>query len=119
MQRSNNKEINKLLPSPSSPTPLINDDPNFDPKFAAVTDRAPAYLKEHLVTKITSENLQIIISYILAFQIESGPSQQYRIVSMPKRGGGMWSHCRLSFRFVRESVFLYAPAFSMSLRCPQ
>src|SRR3712207_986178 len=35
-------------------------------------------------------------------------------VSMPKRGGGMWNHCRLSFRFVRESVFLYAPAFSIS-----
>lgn len=35
-------------------------------------------------------------------------------VSMPKRGGGVWNHCRLSFRFVRESVFLYAPAFSLS-----
>jgi uncharacterized SAM-dependent methyltransferase len=56
-----------------------NDDPNFDRKFDQITQGAPIYLKEHLKTRITAENLKIIIEYIQAFQMEAGPSQRYRI----------------------------------------
>jgi hypothetical protein len=45
-----------------------NDDPNFDRKFDQITQGAPIYLKEHLKTRITAENLKIIIEYIQAFQ---------------------------------------------------
>jgi integrase len=61
-----------------------NDDPNFDRKFDQITQGAPIYLKEHLKTRITAENLKIIIEYIQAFQMEAGPSQRYRIDTIYK-----------------------------------
>ncbi len=61
-----------------------NDDPNFDRKFNQITEGAPVYLKEHLRTRITPENLKIIIDYIQAFQTEAGPSQRYRVDAIYK-----------------------------------
>jgi integrase len=60
------------------------EDPNFDRKFDLVTDGAKPYLKEHLKTRITPENLQIIVNYVMAFQTEAGPSQQYRVDTIYK-----------------------------------
>jgi len=54
-------------------------DPNFDRKLDIITAGAPAYLKEHLLTRISQKNCQIIINYILAMQTEVGPTETYRI----------------------------------------
>jgi hypothetical protein len=56
-----------------------NNDPNFDRKLDLITEGAHAFVKEHLLTKITRENCSIIISYILALQTEVNPSERYRI----------------------------------------
>lgn len=78
----------ELLQRPSSKI-LDNDeeeesDPNFERKLDAVTAGGPQYLKEHLLTKITSKNCKIIVDYVLAMQIEIGPSQTYRIDTINK-----------------------------------
>jgi integrase/recombinase XerD len=59
-------------------------DPNFDLKLDAVTAGGPQYLKEHLLTKITRKNCKVIVDYVLAMQIEIGPSQTYRIDTINK-----------------------------------
>jgi hypothetical protein len=60
------------------------DDPNFERKFDLVTDGAHPFVKDHLMTRITHENCKIIVDYIMAFQTEAGPSQQYRIDTIYK-----------------------------------
>lgn len=63
-----------------SQTPLITDnDPNFDRKLDAITAGALPHVKEHLLTKISRENCQTIVNYILAMQTEVAPSDTYRI----------------------------------------
>jgi integrase len=57
----------------------VSDDPNFDRKLDVITASALPHLKEHLLTKISRENCQTIINYILALQTEVGPSDSYRI----------------------------------------
>jgi integrase len=59
-------------------------DPNLDRKLDAVTAGCPQYLKEHLLTKITKKNCKVIVDYVLAMQIEIGPSQTYRIDTINK-----------------------------------
>ena len=76
-QRS--KEIGKTASSNDD-----NNDPNFDRKFDLVTDGAHSFVKNHLLTRITRENCQIIVDYIMAFQTEVGPSQQYRVDTIYK-----------------------------------
>jgi hypothetical protein len=53
-------------------------DPNFERKLDLITEGAQPHLREHLLTKITKENCQTIIDYILAFMHESNPAQEYR-----------------------------------------
>lgn len=67
MQRSDNE-----IP------PQQLSDPNFDRKLDLITAGSHAYLKEHLLTRITRENCLVIINYILAFQTEVNPSPGYR-----------------------------------------
>lgn len=54
-------------------------DPNFDRKLDDITAGAPPHVKERLLTKISRENCQTIINYILAVQTEVEPAQSYRI----------------------------------------
>lgn len=58
-------------------TPLT--DPNFDRKLDDITAGAPPHLREHLLTRISRENCQTIINYILAMQTEVVPTDSYRI----------------------------------------
>ncbi len=79
----------ELLQRPSSKIPDNGEggegsDPNFDRKLDAVTAGGPQYLKEHFLTKITKKNCKIIVDYVLAMQIEIGPSQTYRIDTINK-----------------------------------
>ena len=52
------------------------DDPNFDRKLDLITAGARPYVKKLLLTKITRENCQTIITYILAFMTEVNPAQK-------------------------------------------
>lgn len=60
------------------------EDPNFDRKLDLITAGAHPFIKDHLLTRITSKNCAIIIAYIMAFQTEVSPSQQYRIDTIYK-----------------------------------
>ncbi len=60
------------------------EDPNFDRKLDLITAGARPFVKEHLLTKITRQNCQIIINYILAMQTEVNPAQTYRIDTINK-----------------------------------
>jgi hypothetical protein len=51
-----------------------DNDPNYDRKLDAVTAGGVAYVKEHLLTKISRENCKVIVDYVLAMQTEIGPS---------------------------------------------
>jgi integrase/recombinase XerD len=55
------------------------EDPNFDRKLDLITAGASPFVKEHLLTKISRENCQVIVNYILAFSAEVSPSEGYRI----------------------------------------
>ncbi|MDQ3976541.1 MAG: hypothetical protein M3264_08440, partial [Thermoproteota archaeon] len=61
-----------------------NDDPNFDRKLDLVTAGAHPYIKEHLLTRITKQNCQTIIDYVLGFMTEVNPSQEHRVVTIYK-----------------------------------
>jgi integrase len=67
-------------------TDLVNaiNDPNFDRKFDLITADSQNYIKEHLLTKITRQNCQTIINYILALMNEVNPSKEHRIVTIYK-----------------------------------
>jgi hypothetical protein len=53
--------------------------PNFDRKLDTITAGAPPHLKQHLLTRISRENCQIICKYILIMQTEVAPTDSYRI----------------------------------------
>src|SRR5215213_3923685 len=55
------------------------EDPNFDRKLDTITAGAPPHLKQHLLTRISRENCQIICKYILTMQTEVAPTDSYRI----------------------------------------
>jgi integrase/recombinase XerD len=82
------------------------EDPNFDRKLDIITAGARPFVKEHLLTKITRENCQILIDYILAMQTEVNPSQTYRIDAINKlKHFAEELHNRKSFRDVtREDI---------------
>jgi integrase len=61
-----------------------SDDPNFDRKLDLITAGAKPFIKEHILTRITHENCQVIIDYILAFQTEVNPVDRYRIDTIYK-----------------------------------
>ena len=79
MQRSN--EIDKAAAADAG---AIINDPNFDRKLDLIAAGAKPFLKEHLLTKITRENCQIIINYVLAFQAEVNPAEKYRLETIHK-----------------------------------
>lgn len=56
-----------------------DDDPNFERKLDQITADAQPFIKEHLLTRITHVNCQIIISYILDFMTETNPKPSTRI----------------------------------------
>jgi hypothetical protein len=60
-------------PNPSKILEPI-DDPNFDRKLDSNTAGAKPFVKEHLLTKISRENCQIIVKYIMAMQTEVSPT---------------------------------------------
>jgi hypothetical protein len=53
------------------------EDPNFDRKLDLITAGASPFVKEHLLTKISRENCQVIINYVMAFMAEVNPSERY------------------------------------------
>ncbi len=57
----------------SSPFEEDVNNPNFDRKLDAITTAAPPHLREHLLTKISRENCQTIINYILDMETEVAP----------------------------------------------
>jgi integrase/recombinase XerD len=58
---------------------LPPSDPNFDRKFEAATAGTLPFVREHLLNRITHKQCQVIISYILAFQVESSLSETNRM----------------------------------------
>jgi hypothetical protein len=74
------------------------EDPNFDRKLDLVVAGAQPFVKKHLLTKITRENANIIIAYILAFQTEVSPRQRYRIETILKLKQLAEFHSPKSFR---------------------
>ena len=81
--RGEKRFLNKLQPY-NNGEKEEDDDPNFDRKLDLITAGAQPFVKEHLLTRITKENCQIIINYILAMQTEVSPSQTYRIGTINK-----------------------------------
>lgn len=59
-------------------------DVNFDRKLDIITGGAKPFVKEHLLTKISRENCQTLVDYMLAMQTEVSPSQSYRIDTILK-----------------------------------
>ena len=108
MQRTNNEIDSSRI--------NLNDDPNFDRKFDLITDGAKPYLKKHLRTRITPENLQIIVDYIIAFQTEASPSQQYRVDTIYKlKQLAEYYHPHKSFReMTREHIVAFLDHFRKS-----
>jgi integrase/recombinase XerD len=81
------------------------DDPNFDRKLDLITAGAKPFVKTHLLTKITPENCKTIVNYILAFQTEVSPSQNYRIDTVAKLKTLAQFHHPKSFRdMTRQDV---------------
>jgi hypothetical protein len=62
----------------------VSADPNFDRKLDLVTAGGRPHIKEHLLTRITRENCQVIINYVLGFMTEVNPSQSYRLQTIFK-----------------------------------
>jgi hypothetical protein len=52
-------------PNPSKICATV-DDPNFDRKLDIITAGAKPFVKEHLLNRISKENCQTIVNYILA-----------------------------------------------------
>jgi hypothetical protein len=61
-----------------------NHDPNFERKLDLITAGGRPHLKNHLLTRITHVNCQVIINYILALMTEVNPSQSYRLQTIFK-----------------------------------
>jgi hypothetical protein len=61
-----------------------NDDPNFDRKLDLITAGVRPFVKEHLLTKISSENCKTIVDYIVAFLTEVSPADTYRMDNIEK-----------------------------------
>jgi integrase/recombinase XerD len=61
-----------------------NNDVNLDRKLDIITAGAKPFVKEHLLTKISRENCQIIANYIMAMQTEVSPTEEYRINTILK-----------------------------------
>ena len=88
------------------------DDPNFDRKFDLIIDGAKPYLKKHLRTRITPENLRIIVDYVMAFQTEVGPSQIYRLDTIYKLKQLAEHYHPKSFReMTREDIVSFLDRF--------
>jgi integrase len=85
------------------------EDPNFDRKLDLVTAGARSYVREHMLTKITPVNCQLIISYILAMQTESSTlSTAYRITIVSKLVHLAEFHHPKSFRdMTRDDITLF------------
>jgi integrase/recombinase XerD len=61
-----------------------NNDVNLDRKLDIITAGAKPFVKEHLLTKISKDNCQIIVNYIMAMQTEVSPTEEYRINTILK-----------------------------------
>ena len=77
-------------------------DPNFDRKLDDITAGASPHVKEHLLTKISRENCQTIINYILAMQTEVGPAESYRIDTILKLKSFVEFHSPKTFQEVKR-----------------
>jgi hypothetical protein len=56
------------------------DDPNFERKLDEVIAGLQAHICNHLLTKISWINAQLIVSYILALKYEVNLSDYYRVM---------------------------------------
>lgn len=56
------------------------DDPNFERKLDEVIAGLQAHIRNHLLTKISWINAQLIVSYILALKYEVNASDYYRVM---------------------------------------
>lgn len=87
-------------------------DPNFDRKLDLITAGAQPFVREHLLTRITRENCQIIINYILAMQTEVSLSQTYRIDTINKLKRFAEFHNLKSFRDItRQDIIDFLDNF--------
>jgi hypothetical protein len=65
-------------PNPSKICTTV-DDPNFDRKLDIITAGAKPFVKENLLNRISKENCQTIVNYILAMQTEVSHREDYCI----------------------------------------
>jgi hypothetical protein len=70
--------------SSSSATAVVNDDPNFDRKLDVITAGPKPFVRQHLLNRISRENCQTIVNYILAMQTEISHRDRYRINTIVK-----------------------------------
>ena len=88
------------------------DDPNFDRKLDTIIAGSNAFVKEHLLTRITKENCLTIVNYILAMQTEISPAQSYRIETILNLKYVAEFHSPKSFRDItRQDLVDYLDRF--------
>lgn len=85
---------------------------NFDRKLDLITACAHPFLKEHLLTKISHENCEVIIRYISDFMTEVSPSQEYRIQTIFKlKRLAEYYHPRPLKELTRQDVVSFLDSF--------
>jgi len=57
-------------------------DPNFERKLDEVTAEFQPHIRNHLLTRISRSNAQLIVAYMLAFNYEVNPSHNYRLTTI-------------------------------------
>jgi hypothetical protein len=94
---------------------IPEDDPNFDRKLDLITAGAHPHVKKHLLTKITYENCQVIINYILNFMTEVNPAQRYRINTISKlKQLAQYYHPRSFKDLTRQDIIDFLDTFRKS-----
>jgi hypothetical protein len=63
---------------------INNNDPLFDHKLELITAGLNPFIKDHLINRITRDNCQTIVNYILAMQTEINLSDSYRLDTIHK-----------------------------------
>jgi hypothetical protein len=83
-------EANPLLGAKKKDNLDLIEDPNFERKVDLITSDAKNYLREHLLTKITPVNSQVIVSYS---SIGASPQPPGTLVGVGGDGINMHIYC--------------------------
>ena len=86
---------------------------NFDRKLDLVTAGGHAYIKDHLLHRITRDNCLVIINYVLGLMTEVNPSQDYRLNTIGRLKHLAEHYNPKSFRErTREDIVAYLDSFN-------